>query len=104
MGADNIICGLVQRVNSSAFDVQYDVFIFKPEWVNQIITSLLQTSQGRQAPLCYAPSKLLFALLDYLFSLRHFWFATVQDVLQADWQEAWHSPQPVDASVLMQGC
>ena len=24
----------------------------------------------------------------------HFWFATVQEVLQADWQEAWHSPQP----------
>jgi hypothetical protein len=27
-----------------------------------------------------------------LFS--HFWFATVQEVLQADWQEVWHSPQP----------
>ena len=24
----------------------------------------------------------------------HFWLATVQDVLQADWQDAWHSPQP----------
>jgi len=24
----------------------------------------------------------------------HFWLATVQDVLHADWQEAWHSPQP----------
>jgi hypothetical protein len=22
------------------------------------------------------------------------WLPTVQDVLQADWQEAWHSPQP----------
>jgi hypothetical protein len=22
------------------------------------------------------------------------WFPTVQDVLQADWQDAWHSPQP----------
>jgi len=28
----------------------------------------------------------------YLFS--QVWFATVHDVLQADWQEAWHSPQP----------
>ena len=28
----------------------------------------------------------------YLFS--HFWLATVQEVLQADWQEVWHSPQP----------
>jgi hypothetical protein len=27
-----------------------------------------------------------------LFS--HFWLATVQEVLQADWQEVWHSPQP----------
>ena len=24
----------------------------------------------------------------------HFWLATVHEVLQADWQEAWHSPQP----------
>lgn len=24
----------------------------------------------------------------------HFWFATVQETLQADWQDAWHSPQP----------
>ena len=23
-----------------------------------------------------------------------FWLATVQEVLQADWQEVWHSPQP----------
>ena len=29
-----------------------------------------------------------------MFSFWHFWFATVQEVLQADWQEAWHSPQP----------
>jgi len=35
---------------------------------------------------------------NYLLPLRdsfsHSWFATVQEVLQADWQEAWHSPQP----------
>jgi len=24
----------------------------------------------------------------------HFWLATPQLVLQADWQEVWHSPQP----------
>ena len=28
----------------------------------------------------------------FLFS--HFWLATVQEVLHADWQEVWHSPQP----------
>jgi hypothetical protein len=31
-------------------------------------------------------------LLSFLFS--HFWFAIPQLVLQADWQEVWHSPQP----------
>jgi hypothetical protein len=31
------------------------------------------------------------------------WLATVQEVLQADWQEAWHSPQPLCAEVFMQG-
>jgi len=28
----------------------------------------------------------------YLFSQA--WFATVHDVLHADWQDVWHSPQP----------
>ena len=28
------------------------------------------------------------------YTFSHFWFATVQEVLQADWQEVWHSPQP----------
>ena len=32
--------------------------------------------------------------LDYLLVFSHFWFATPQLVLQADWQEVWHSPQP----------
>jgi hypothetical protein len=31
----------------------------------------------------------------YLYFFSHFWFASVQDVLQADWQDVWHSPQPV---------
>jgi hypothetical protein len=29
------------------------------------------------------------------FVFSHSWFATVQDVLQADWHEVWHSPQPL---------
>jgi succinate-acetate transporter protein len=29
-----------------------------------------------------------------VYFLSHFWLATVQEVLQADWQDAWHSPQP----------
>jgi hypothetical protein len=32
--------------------------------------------------------------LNYRFLFSHFWFATVQETLQADWQEAWHSPHP----------
>jgi hypothetical protein len=31
--------------------------------------------------------------LDF-FSCSHCWFATLQEVLLADWQEVWHSPQP----------
>ena len=31
---------------------------------------------------------------NYLFSFSHFWFATPQLVLQSDWHEVWHSPQP----------
>ena len=30
---------------------------------------------------------------DY-FECSHVWFPTVQDVLQADWHDVWHSPQP----------
>ena len=31
---------------------------------------------------------------NYLLVFSHFWLATPQLVLQADWQEVWHSPQP----------
>ena len=33
-------------------------------------------------------------LLAFLSLLSHFWFAIPQLVLQADWQDVWHSPQP----------
>jgi hypothetical protein len=32
--------------------------------------------------------------LSAVFLFSHGWFATPHDVLQADWQEVWHSPQP----------
>jgi len=35
---------------------------------------------------------------DYFLFLQ-IWFPTVQDVLQADWQDAWHSPQPPETTV-----
>jgi len=30
----------------------------------------------------------------FLSDFSHFWFAMPQLVLQADWQEVWHSPHP----------
>ena len=36
---------------------------------------------------------------NYFLSFSHFWFATPQEVLQADWQEVWHSPQPPVATL-----
>jgi hypothetical protein len=33
----------------------------------------------------------------------HSWLATVQEVLQADWQDVWHSPQPFSAVTLSVG-
>lgn len=35
-----------------------------------------------------------FLSLYTYFVFSHFWFATPQLVLQADWQDVWHSPQP----------
>ena len=42
------------------------------------------------------PGQAAFHTCNYLLSLllSHFWFAIPQLVLQADWQEVWHSPQP----------
>jgi hypothetical protein len=33
-------------------------------------------------------------MCNYFLVFSHFWLATPQEVLQADWQEVWHSPQP----------
>ena len=33
------------------------------------------------------------------FAFSQLWFPTVQDVLHADWQDVWHSPQPPFFSV-----
>jgi len=35
---------------------------------------------------------LFYRCFDFWFSQG--WLATPEDVLQADWQEVWHSPQP----------
>lgn len=43
----------------------------------------------------------VFELTENYLLFSHFWFATPQDVLQADWQEVWHSPQPPLLTVLV---
>ena len=40
----------------------------------------------------------LCVLKSYLLA-SHCWLAIVQEVLQADWQEVWHLPQPPFAAV-----
>ena len=39
------------------------------------------------------------SFLHACFLLSQTWLPTVQDVLHADWQDAWHSPQPPVLSV-----
>jgi hypothetical protein len=43
----------------------------------------------------------LFISPFYLFLDSHCWFAMPQDVLQADWQDVWHSPQPPVLALLL---
>ena len=51
--------------------------------------------RNRKRP--HAPRTVCFKALsddyDYLYC-SHVWFPTVQEVLQADWQDVWHSPHP----------
>ena len=47
--------------------------------------------EGAVASLCDSPGQ---PKLSYLFAFSHCWLATPQEVLQADWQEVWHSPHP----------
>jgi len=52
--------------------------------VSYILISLYRKTAGE-------PPSFLFS---YFLSCSHFWLATEQEVLLADWQEVWHSPQP----------
>jgi hypothetical protein len=38
--------------------------------------------------------------MSYFSFFMQAWLPTVQDVLQADWQEVWHSPHPPPLTVL----
>ena len=51
-------------------------------------------AKNKRKPRRYSGATFMRQSGNYLSACSHFWFATVQEVLQADWQEAWHSPQP----------
>ena len=36
----------------------------------------------------------IIVIYDQRLACSQVWFPTVQDVLQADWQDVWHSPHP----------
>jgi hypothetical protein len=39
-------------------------------------------------------SVIKFTAMSHYYFFWQLWLATVQEVLQADWQEVWHSPHP----------
>jgi len=55
------------------------------------LTELPYTHKQRGAP---SLPLLWFQLHTAIYLFSHFWFATVQLVLHADWHDVWHSPQP----------
>jgi len=46
-------------------------------------------------------TQLVIYLSVFFVRRAHFWFATVHEVLHADWQDAWHSPQPAPTARLI---
>ena len=55
--------------------------------------------QAKSSRFCSGAFKAFLLPVAYLFKASHFWLATVQLVLQADWHEVWHLPQPPLAAV-----
>jgi hypothetical protein len=46
-----------------------------------------------------APDSIFYKSSKNYLHFSHCWLATPQEVLHADWQEVWHSPQPPVLSV-----
>ena len=52
---------------------------------------MIAAGEKRRKPAAFAAG---FRRVQRVYFFWQDWFATVQLVLQALWQEAWHSPQP----------
>jgi hypothetical protein len=91
----------------TAVDIQNDIRTVHPELMDHFLLSnpnftlfaSFNRSSVRMENICghnnserSVSSRCQIAVDCYLCS--HFWFATVQLVLHADWQDVWHSPQP----------
>ena len=79
-GKDGIGC-VIQQVNGTALHVQNNIHFMKSKRMNHNNSS--QTEKER-------PAKAFLSRIykRYFSSFAHFWLATVQEVLQADWQLA----------------
>ena len=81
-------------MNGAAENIEHNViaahFILMYHFVTPLQMIIKQGAVRNASTALTAPSYSLIQRL--LFSQA--WFATPQDVLQADWQDVWHSPQP----------
>ncbi len=84
-----VVGELVQHVDGAAVDIHGDIHAKALKGMYHICSFLLY--YGTEKGWVPHPFRALFV---YYFLCSHFWLATVQEVLQADWQEVWHSPQP----------
>ena len=87
VAADDFIGRIVHHVDGAGADIQHDVVSGQLVLMNHGFSPFI----GKNA----AETGGIFTIGCYLLSLfSHFWLAMPQLVLQADWQEVWHSPQP----------
>ena len=96
-----IIAQLVQHVHRAAVHIGRQILAQRRKGMYHLPFPFLSSSShpSRRGKVCrhekgqaHAHPHSHAEVFAYLFS--HFWLATVQEVLQADWQEVWHSPQP----------
>ena len=85
--SDDIVGNFVHHMDRTGTNIQNDIISTQLILMNHFFFSF--TKKCRR-------DRRHFGVCNYLLSLAlsHFWFAMPQLVLQADWQEVWHSPQP----------
>ena len=89
--ADHVVGELVNGVHRAGADVEHDIEIAEMKTVDHRDTPLIKIKNAARNGGIRLGSDYLFSFAA-LFSQR--WLAMPQLVLQADWQEVWHSPQP----------